>query len=159
MLFPGGAFDEFDFWTGTFALVVFALGESIIFAWIFGMDRAWDAITRGADMKVPKLFRFVLRYVTPTFLLLVFLGSLLNPEGGDWRTAFASLLSGNGWQLAPDSVAGKIFHVGSDYSWFDAAGNPTKDLVMDGTRLLLMFVFLGCAFLVYKAWKKKRVSA
>ena len=159
VLYPGGAFAEFDFWTGTFALVVFALGEAIIFAWIFGIDRAWDEITRGADMKVPKLFRFVLRYVTPTFLLIVFLASLTNPEGGNWRDAFASLLSGSGWPLAPDSVAGKIFHVGSDYMWFDAAGNPTKDLVMDGTRFLLMCVFFGCAFLVYKAWKKKRVSA
>ena len=159
LLFPGGAFDEFDFWTGTFALVVFALSEAIIFAWIFGKDRAWEEITRGADMKVPKLFRFVLRYVTPTFLLLVFLASLINPEDGNWRAAFASLLSGNGWHLAPDSVAGKIFHVGSDYSWFDAAGNPTRDLVVDGTRLLLVLVFSGCSFLVYKAWKKKRVSA
>ena len=29
-LYPGGAFDEFDFWTGTFALVVFGLG----LAWV-----------------------------------------------------------------------------------------------------------------------------
>ena len=158
LLFPGGAFDEFDFWTGTFALVVFALCEAIIFAWIFGMDRAWEEITRGADMKVPRLFRFVIRYVTPSFLLVVFLGSLINPEGGDWRAAFHSLLSGNGWPLAASSVAGKLLHVGSDYRWFDAAGNPTKDLVADGTRLLLMLVFLGIAFLVYKAWKKKGVS-
>ena len=50
---PAGAFDEFDFWTGTFSLVVFALREVFIFAWIFGMDRGWEEITRGADMRVP----------------------------------------------------------------------------------------------------------
>ena len=159
VLFPGGAFDEFDFWTGTFALVVFALGEAIIFAWIFGIDRAWEEVTRGADMKVPNMFRFVLRYVTPTFLLFVFLGSLINPEGGDWVAAFSSLLSGGGWPLDASSVAGKIFHVGSEYMWFDAAGNPTKDLVADGTRLLLLLVFFCFAWLVYKAWRKKGVSA
>lgn len=154
-LFPGGAFDEFDFWTGTFSLVVFALGEAVIFAWIFGMDRAWEEITRGADMKVPGFFRFVIRYVTPSLLLVVFLASLVNPEGGNWTAAFQSLLSGQGWPLSADSVIGKILHVGSEYSWFDAAGNPTRDLVMDGTRVLLTLVFVAWAVLIYKAWQRK----
>ncbi|MBI4460668.1 MAG: sodium-dependent transporter [Acidobacteria bacterium] len=159
LFFPGGAFDEFDFWTGTFALVVFALGEAIIFGWIFGIDRAWEEITRGADMKVPRIFRFAIRYIVPTFLMVIFLASLLTPEGGEWRGAFRSLAAGTGWPLAAGSVAGKVLHVGSDYQWFDAAGNPTRDLVLDATRLLLMLVFSGIAFLVYKAWKKKGKSA
>ena len=154
-LYPGGAFDEFDFWTGTFSLVVFALCEAIIFNWIFGVDRAWEEITRGADLKIPQLFRFVIHYVTPAFLLVVFVGSLISPESGNWVAAFHSLLSGNGWPFAADSVIGKIFHVGSDYRWFDDAGHATRDLVMDGTRVLLSLVFFGIAWLVYKAWKKK----
>ncbi|MBI4465440.1 MAG: sodium:calcium symporter, partial [Acidobacteria bacterium] len=136
-----------------------ALCEAIIFAWIFGMDRGWEEITRGADMKVPKLFRFVIHYVTPAFLVVVFLASLISPEGGNWMAAFNSLLSGNGWPLAGDSVIGKVLHVGSDYRWFDNAGNPTRDLVMDGTRVLLTLVFVGIALLVYKAWKRKGASA
>ena len=155
-LYPGGAFDEFDFWTGTFSLVVFALGEAIIFGWIFGMDRAWEEITRGADMVVPGIFRFVIRFVTPALLLVVFLASLIGPQGGEWAAAFQSLSSGQGWPLASDSVIGKVLHSGSEsYAWFDAEGNPTRDLVLDGTRLLLLLVFIGIGLLVRQAWKRK----
>ena len=159
-LYPGGAFDEFDFWTGTFSLVVFALAEVIIFSWIFGSDRGWEEITRGADMKVPEFFRFVIRFVTPALLASVFLASLLNPEGGNWIAAFHSFFSGEGWPFSAESVVGKVLHAGSpEYQWFDASGHPTRDLVIDGTRILLMLVFAGIALLVYKAWKRKGAAA
>jgi SNF family Na+-dependent transporter len=153
-LYPGGAFDEFDFWTGTFALVVFALGEAFIFAYIFGMDRGWEEITRGSDIKVPGIFRFVIKYVTPIFILVVFLGALVNPLNGDWGGAFSSLASGDGWPFAPGSVIGKIFHVGKEYTWFKD-GKGTPEFVQDLSRALLLLVFATCAFLVWKAWQKK----
>ena len=37
----------------TVALVVFALLESILFAWVFGMKKGWREITAGADIRVP----------------------------------------------------------------------------------------------------------
>ncbi len=155
-LYPGGAFDEFDFWTGTFALVIFALAEALVFSWVFGIDRGWEEITRGADMKVPRFFRFVIKYVTPAFLLLVFVGAMIQPAGAEWGAALSSLLAGNGWAFAPDSVIGKVLHAGDgQYVWFDAAGRGTKALVQDGTRLLLLLVFLGCGALVWKAWRNK----
>ncbi len=154
-LYPGGSFDEFDYWTGTFSLVVFALAEAFIFAFIFGMDRGWEEINRGADMKVPHLFRFVIKYVTPAFILLIFVGSLVQPSGR-WADAFASLADGRGWPLAADSVIGKILHVGqTDYRWFDDAGEPTRHLVIDCTRVLLSLIFIGCGLLVWKAWRRK----
>lgn len=70
------AFNEFDYWAGTVALVVLSLGEVILFAWLFGMEKGWREINDGADMKVPAAFRFVIKYVTPVFLLVVFVGSL-----------------------------------------------------------------------------------
>lgn len=159
-LYPGGSFDEFDFWTGTFALVVFALAEAFIFAYIFGIDRGWAEIARGADMDVPPVFRLVIKYVTPIFILIIFVGALIKPAG-DWAVALSSLVSGGGWRLAPDSVIGKVLHVGvTDYRWFNEAGGGTPYLVQDMTRLLLLLVFAGCAFLVYRAWQlKSRRSA
>ncbi|MBI4169921.1 MAG: sodium-dependent transporter [Acidobacteria bacterium] len=62
---------EMDFWGGTFALAVFALVEVILFAWVFGMDRAWEEITRGADIRVPRAFYYIIRYVTPLYLILI----------------------------------------------------------------------------------------
>jgi neurotransmitter:Na+ symporter, NSS family len=70
------AFNEFDYWAGTVALVVFGLAEIILFAWVFGMDKGWKEITTGADIKVPVIFKYVIQYVTPLFLLIVFVGSL-----------------------------------------------------------------------------------
>jgi SNF family Na+-dependent transporter len=154
-LYPGGAFDEFDFWTGTFALVVFALGESLIFAFVFGIDRGWEEITRGADMRVPYFFRYVIKYVTPLFILVIFLAALIKPAG-DWGAAFQGLFSGAGWTLAGDSVIGRVMHTGvTDYAWFDAQGRGTKYMVQDLTRLLLGVLFAACAFLVWKAWRLK----
>ncbi len=154
-LYPGGAFDEFDFWTGTFSLVMFALLETIVFSYIFGVEKGWNEITRGADMFVPKIFKFCIKYITPVFIAVIFIGSIIKP-GTDWITAFSSLLNGNGWPFASDSVIGVIFHLGiKKYVWFEN-GEPTREFVKDGTRILLMIVFIGFGYLVHKAWVMKR---
>ena len=74
--FNEGVFDEYDYWAGTVSLVVFALFETILFAWIFGMDKGWAEINHGADIRVPRFFRFVIQYITPLFLAFVFFNSL-----------------------------------------------------------------------------------
>ncbi len=66
-----GVVDELDFWGGTFALVVFATVETILFAWVFGIDRAWEEMHSGSDIRIPKIFKFVIKYVTPAFLLAI----------------------------------------------------------------------------------------
>ena len=66
-----GVVDELDFWGGTFFLVLFATIEIFLFAWVFGMERAWDEIHRGADMRVPKVYKFIIKYITPLFLLVI----------------------------------------------------------------------------------------
>jgi neurotransmitter:Na+ symporter, NSS family len=154
-LYPGGSFDEFDFWSGTFSLVVFALGEVIIFAWIFGIDSGWAEITRGADMKVPIIFRYVIKYVTPLFIAVVFLGAVFQPFT-TWGQALSSLFHGHGWPFDPGSVIGKILHVGeAHYVWVDATGHLTRDFVQDLTRMLLLLVFTLCAIAVWYAWRLK----
>lgn len=64
-----GFLDEFDFWAGTFGLVVFAVIEIIVFFWIFGAKKAWAEINSGADIKVPKIFYYILKYITPLYLI------------------------------------------------------------------------------------------
>ncbi|MFN8318555.1 MAG: sodium-dependent transporter [Saprospiraceae bacterium] len=70
------AFNEYDYWAGTVSLVVFALAEVVLFAWIFGMTKGWEEITRGADITVPTIFKPIIQYITPAFLLAVFIGSI-----------------------------------------------------------------------------------
>ena len=63
--------DELDFWGGTFCLVLFATVETLLFGWIFGMERAWEEIHHGADMRIPRIYKFIIKYVTPFFLLII----------------------------------------------------------------------------------------
>lgn len=116
VFYKEGVFGEYDYWAGTVALVVFALLEIILFVWVFGMDKGWEEITRGADMKVPKAFRFIIQYVTPIFLLVVFLGSL------------------------PDMIKQLT------------SSQPTA---VHLSRLLLVALFVGIAYIVRKAYYKR----
>ena len=66
-----GVVDELDFWGGTFCLVLFATLEVILFGWIFGINKAWEEVHHGADMKIPGIYKYIIKYVTPLFLLVV----------------------------------------------------------------------------------------
>lgn len=66
-----GVVDELDFWGGTFCLVLFATLEVILFGWVFGINKAWEEVHHGADMKVPGIYKYIIKYVTPVFLLVV----------------------------------------------------------------------------------------
>ncbi len=66
-----GVVDEMDFWGGTFCLVVFATIETILFAWVFGMDKAWSEMHVGSDITIPRIYRFIIKYITPAFLLFI----------------------------------------------------------------------------------------
>ena len=77
-----GVVDELDFWGGTFFLVVFATIETILFVWIFGMEKAWDEIHKGADLRIPRIYKFIIKYITPLFLLTI-LGIWLKQEWWD----------------------------------------------------------------------------
>lgn len=76
LFFNQGVFDEYDYWAGTVSLVIFAFIEIILFSWIFGIDRGWKEIIQSADIRVPVFYKFVIKFITPIFLGLVFFGSL-----------------------------------------------------------------------------------
>ncbi|MBN2020396.1 MAG: sodium-dependent transporter [Sedimentisphaerales bacterium] len=78
-----GVVDELDFWGGTFCLVLFGTIEAILFAWVFGMERAWTEMHAGSDITIPRVYRFIIKYITPVFLLLV-LGFWFYQEGIDF---------------------------------------------------------------------------
>ena len=161
IFFQEGVFDEYDYWAGTVSLVVFALAESILFAWIFGMDKGWKEITDGSDIVVPSIYKFIIKYITPLLLTFVFIGALFSPEGGQWGTAFQSFFTGNGWPLSDGAIIAKIFN-NDIYKQIAAAPNQAaadvlqrKMWYINGSRLLLLSVFLGTSYLVYLAHKRR----
>ena len=64
-----GYLDQYDFWVGTLGLVIFSLVEVILFAWMFGGGNMWQEVRRDADLQVPRVFYYVIRYVVPLLLI------------------------------------------------------------------------------------------
>ncbi|MFA5857736.1 MAG: sodium:calcium symporter [Elusimicrobiota bacterium] len=66
-----GVVDELDFWGGTYFLVLFGTIEAILFSWVFGIDKAWEEMHTGAEIKIPKIYKFIIKYITPAVLIII----------------------------------------------------------------------------------------
>jgi len=66
-----GFIDEIDFWVGTMAIVFFSFLEVVYFVWFLGPDRAWSEINKGAQIRVPRIYYWIIGYVTPVYLLVL----------------------------------------------------------------------------------------
>ena len=59
---------------GTFLIFVMAAVQIISFGWVFGVDRGLEEAHAGALIRVPRAFRFIMKYVSPVFLIVVLVG-------------------------------------------------------------------------------------
>ena len=57
MYYTRGFLDEWDYWAGTFGLVILALVETILFVWVMGPDNMWKEIHEGASIRIPTLLQ------------------------------------------------------------------------------------------------------
>jgi SNF family Na+-dependent transporter len=66
------ALDVMDFWVGQ--VLIFTLGTItvLVFGWVLGVDRGLAEAHQGAAMRIPRVFRFVIKYVSPLYLLAIF---------------------------------------------------------------------------------------
>ena len=157
IFFQEGVFDEYDYWAGTVALVVFALAETILFSWVFGIDKGWKELMSGSDLNVPTIYKFIIKYITPLLLLLVFLGALFTPLGNEWTAAFKNLFSGGGWSLDNSSIIKTIANTGLHQQLATATDPADVTRLQDRlfytnfARVLLTLTFAGLALLVYIA--------
>jgi len=78
VIFLAGFLDELDFWAGTFFVIVLGLFEVILFYWIYDAKKAWEEINRGGLIRVPQIYYYIVRYITPLFLLLLLAGFVIN---------------------------------------------------------------------------------
>jgi SNF family Na+-dependent transporter len=72
-----------DDWVGTFLIYVLAMVQIIAFSWVFGIDRGWAEAHQGAQIRIPRVYYYIMKYVTPTYLLVVF-GAFCWGELGSW---------------------------------------------------------------------------
>jgi neurotransmitter:Na+ symporter, NSS family len=66
------ALDVLDFWIGTVCIFILATIQVILVGWVFGIARAQEEAARGAALKIPGFFWFVIKYVSPLYLLVIF---------------------------------------------------------------------------------------
>lgn len=137
LFFNEGVFDEYDYWAGTVSLVVFALAEVILFAWVFGMDKGWKEITTGADIRVPVFFRYVTQFVTPVILGWVFFASLPDIWSKINNTEIKA-------KIAASVDPAEIAKLNDQMAY------------LNGSRVFLLALFIGICMLVYKAYTKRK---
>jgi SNF family Na+-dependent transporter len=68
------ALDTIDFWVGSFFVFVMAMVQIICFSWVFGLDRGLREAHHGAQLRIPGVFRFIMKWVAPVYLLVIFVG-------------------------------------------------------------------------------------
>jgi NSS family neurotransmitter:Na+ symporter len=66
------ALDTIDFWMANFFIFILATIQVLFFGWYMGIDKGMDELRRGAEMRLPPVLGFVLKYISPVFLLGVF---------------------------------------------------------------------------------------
>ncbi|MFH2035889.1 MAG: sodium:calcium symporter [Candidatus Zixiibacteriota bacterium] len=71
IFFHRGVLDDLDFWGANFFIVMGATLEIILLAWVYGITKAWGNLHEGSQIKVPIVFKFITKYVTPTLLIVL----------------------------------------------------------------------------------------
>jgi SNF family Na+-dependent transporter len=82
--------DTIDFWVGTFLIFVLAAIQIICFSWVFGIERGMKEAHAGAHISIPGPIRFVMKWVTPLYLIVVFVGFCAQNLTGSFQTAMAN---------------------------------------------------------------------
>ena len=117
-----------DFWAGTFGPPLLAFVEVILMMWIFGSDKVWEEMHRGAVFSVPRFFYFAAKYITPLFLGIILVTWM-------YQNIAIPFFKGSLLQTGLEGV---------EMGW-----------AVWATRTYLISVFAGMCLLVYFAWKKR----
>jgi SNF family Na+-dependent transporter len=125
------ALDTIDFWVGSFLIFVVAMVQIICFAWVFGVDKGLEIAHEGASIRIPGVFRFIMKYVSPTFLLVIFIGFC--------------------WNNVPKYVHAVI---GGDGQEPDMMAILAWGLILATAALLVVITVIGSA-----RWKAKELEA
>ena len=88
------ALGTIDFWTANVGITVLATVTVIVYGWVLGVHNGMDELRRGAEIKVPRVLGFVIRYVSPLFLLLILVFSFAGDIVDNLTGAFSNLYVG-----------------------------------------------------------------
>ena len=65
------ALDTLDYWISNLLMVFLATVQVVIFGWIIGIDKGIASAHQGAKIKIPKVYAFIIKYITPCLLIFI----------------------------------------------------------------------------------------
>jgi SNF family Na+-dependent transporter len=78
------ALDTMDFWVGSFLIFLLAMIQTILFGWVLGRKKGMAELERGAEIPIPCVFWYIIKYVSPVYLLAIFVGFCIQKVPGYW---------------------------------------------------------------------------
>ncbi len=78
------ALDTLDFWVGNVLIYILATIQIILFAWVIGIRRGLAEAHEGASIRIPAIFGFIMKWISPVYLLIVF-GCWIAIDVCGWR--------------------------------------------------------------------------
>ncbi|HUI07931.1 MAG TPA: sodium-dependent transporter [Verrucomicrobiae bacterium] len=66
------ALDTMDFWVGSVCIYILATIEVLLFGWVLGIEKGYQELERGAEIRIPRFVMYVIKYVAPVYLFTVF---------------------------------------------------------------------------------------
>lgn len=106
------ALDTLDFWVGTCLIFILATAQTIIFGWVWGVEKGWKALHEGTALQLPRFFIPVFRWIAPAFLLTIF---------GFWLLINVFGVSFNGAPAALSGYVKDLFVQPSPVAWLSLA--------------------------------------
>lgn len=73
--------DFFDFISNSVLMPIVALLTCIVLGWIVGLDVIVDEVKKNSKFKREKMFRVMMRWIVPIFLILILISSVLSALG------------------------------------------------------------------------------
>ena len=83
------ALDTIDFWVGTLLIFIQATILIIVFGWQVGIEKGWHELHLGSELRAPRFFKPIIKYITPAFLLSIFTLFLMKNVFG-WNFTFGA---------------------------------------------------------------------
>lgn len=97
------ALDTIDFWIGTVGIFVCGTILIIVFGWVIGIDEGIHEAHQGAEMRIPGFYKPIMKYITPLYLLVIFVMFLLANVFG-WNFKFGPEAAFNPTSYVTDLV-------------------------------------------------------
>jgi SNF family Na+-dependent transporter len=64
--------DTMDFWIGNLCIFIMATVLVLLFAWVIGAERGFRLAREGSELRIPGFFTYVIKYISPVYLLVIF---------------------------------------------------------------------------------------